>query len=149
MSKSSIFSIWLVDSLCAKYGLETWFCPIDDILKGLLDMKHGWTKNAFWDVNNKKCVNGVSLFHLYYLITLMANLCSQWKPNVLQIMYIMFDWSNYRLFELNRKWTRDSLQIVIFVYVCSTCTLVELKTRFETLITRNDVKGISFFTFLI
>jgi hypothetical protein len=57
MSKSSIFNIWLVDlqTLRAKYWLETWFTPIDDIRKCLLDMKQGWTKKAFWDMNNKKC----------------------------------------------------------------------------------------------
>jgi hypothetical protein len=35
-------------------GLETWFPPNDDIRKYLLDMKHGSSKNAFWDLNNKK-----------------------------------------------------------------------------------------------
>jgi hypothetical protein len=31
----------------AKYGLENWFYPNDDVRKCLLDMKHGWTENAF------------------------------------------------------------------------------------------------------
>jgi hypothetical protein len=107
-------------------------------------MKHGWSKNVFWDVNNRKVVNGVSLFHLYYLITLMVCLCSQRTPNV-QIKHFMFDWSIYRLFVLNWSWKRDSLQIMIFVFVCSTWTFVELKTRFETWITRNDVNGVRLF----
>jgi hypothetical protein len=59
-------------------------------------------------------VNGVKLFHLYYLITLMAFLCSQWSPNV-QIKYFMFNWSIYRLLVLNKGWKRDSLQITVFV----------------------------------
>jgi hypothetical protein len=58
----------------------------------------------------------VSLFHLSYLITLTAYLCSQWTPNV-QMKYFMFDWSIYRLLVLNRGWKRDPLQIMIFVYV--------------------------------
>jgi hypothetical protein len=89
-------------------------------------------------------VNGVSLFHLFYLIILTAYLCSQWTPNV-QINYFMFDWSVYRVFVLNRRWKRDSLQIMLLVYVCSKCRIVELKTRFETLIIWNDVNGVSLF----
>jgi hypothetical protein len=85
-------------------------------------------------------VNGVSLFHFSYLITLMAYLCSQSTPKV-QIKYFMFDWSIYRLFVLNRSWQRDSLLIMIFVFVSSTWSIVEIKTRFETWITRNDVNG--------
>jgi hypothetical protein len=38
---------------------------------------------------------------------------------------------------------RDSLQIMIFVNVCSTWSMVQLKTRFELSITRNDVNGVS------
>jgi hypothetical protein len=71
-------------------------------------------------------VNGVGLFHISYLITLMAYLCSQWTPNV-QIKYFMFDCSTYSLFVLYGSWNRDSLQIVIFIYVCSTWSIVELK----------------------
>jgi hypothetical protein len=61
-------------------------------------------------------VNGVSLFHLPYLITFMAYLCSQWTPNV-QINYFMFDWSILALSILNRGCKRVSLQILIFEYV--------------------------------
>jgi hypothetical protein len=85
-------------------------------------------------------VNGVSLFHLSYLIMLMDYLCSQWTPN-LQIKYFTFDWSFYRLFVLNRGWKRYSLQILLFVYVSSTWSIGEIKTRFETWITRNDING--------
>jgi hypothetical protein len=86
----------------------------------------------------------VCLFHLPYLITLMVYLCSQWTIKV-QIKYFMFDWSIYELFVLNRGWKRDYFQIMKFVYVCSTWSIVELKTRFETWITRNDVNGESLF----
>jgi hypothetical protein len=89
-------------------------------------------------------VYGVILLHLSYLITLMVYLCSQCTPKC-QINYFMFDWSIYRLFVLNRGWKHDSLQMMIFVYVCSTWSIVELKTRFGTWITRNDVNGVSLF----
>jgi hypothetical protein len=150
-------------------------------------MSHSWTKNAFWDVNNKKwpkwcnfychyylttlmaylchnghqmskwnilClietwitrndVKGVSSFNLSCLITIMAYLCSERIPNI-QINYFMFDCCIYRLFVLNRGWKRVSILIMIILYVCSTWGIVELKTRFETWITRNDVSGVSLF----
>jgi hypothetical protein len=47
---------WLVDlqTFCVKQVLESWLFPINDIRTCFLDMKHSWTKNAFWDMNNKK-----------------------------------------------------------------------------------------------
>jgi hypothetical protein len=53
---NQLYYVWLVDlqNICAKYGLETWFSPNDDIRKYLLYMHRNWTKNAFWDLNNKK-----------------------------------------------------------------------------------------------
>jgi hypothetical protein len=59
-----------------------------------------------------------------------------------QVFYV---WSIYRLFVLNRGWKSDSLQIMTFIYVCSTWSIVEIKTRFESWITRNDVNGVSLF----
>jgi hypothetical protein len=87
------------------------------------------TRYETWITRND--VNVVSLFHLSYLITLMAYLCSQWTSSV-QIKYFMFDWSIYRLFVLNRAWKRDSIKIMIFIYVFSTWGIDDLKTRFET-----------------
>jgi hypothetical protein len=98
------------------------------------------TRFETWITRND--VNGISFFPFYYLITLMAYLWSQWTPNA-QIKYFMFDWPIYRLFVLNRGWKRDSLQIMIFVNVCWTWSIVEIKTLFETWITRNDVNGVS------
>jgi hypothetical protein len=92
----------------------------------------------------KNDVNGVRLCHLSYLITLMANLCSRMTPNV-HIKYFMFDWPIHSLVVLNRAWKRNSLKMMIFVNVCSTWGMVQLKTRFETWITRNDVNGVSLF----
>jgi hypothetical protein len=102
------------------------------------------TRFETWITRND--VNGVGLFHLSYLLTLMAYLCSEWAPNV-QVKYFMFDWLIYRLFVLNGTWKRDSLQIMIFVYVSSTWSIGEIKTRFETWITRNDVNGVRLFHF--
>jgi hypothetical protein len=101
-------------------------------------------KTRFDSRITRNVVNGVSLIHLSYLITLMAYLCSQWTPNV-QIMYFASDWWMYRLFVLNAGWKRDSPLIMIFVYLCSTWCIDELKTRFETWITRNDVNGVCLF----
>jgi hypothetical protein len=89
-------------------------------------------------------VNGVGLFYLSYLITLMVYLRSQSTPNV-QIKCFMFDWSMYRLCVLSRGLKRDSLQIMIFVYVCSTWGLVQINTRFDNWITWNDINGICLF----
>jgi hypothetical protein len=74
----------------------------------------------------------------------MAYLRSQWTTNV-QIKFIMMDGSIYRLFVLNRAWKRVRLQIIIFEHFWSTRDIVELKTRFETWITRKDVIGVRLF----
>jgi DNA-directed RNA polymerase subunit RPC12/RpoP len=89
-------------------------------------------------------VSGVNLFHFSYLITLLVYLRSQLSPLV-QIRYIICYWSIYKLVVLNTVWKRDSLQIMIFVYVCSTCSVVKIKTHFETWIKRNDVNGVNLF----
>jgi hypothetical protein len=104
------------------------------------------TQFEIWKAIND--VNGVSLFHLSYLITLMAYLCSERTPN-LHIKYFMFDWSIYTLFVLNRCWKRDSLQMMIFVVVCSSWSMVQLKIIFEAWITRNDLMVKDSFPFLI
>jgi hypothetical protein len=101
-------------------------------------------KTRFETWISRNDVNGVSLFHLSYLITLMVYQCSQRTPNV-QMKYFMFDWSIYELFVIDRGRKRDFLQIMIYVYVCSTWDIVELRTRFETWITRNDLNGVSLF----
>jgi hypothetical protein len=124
--------------------LEICLSPNNNIRIFLLNMKHSWTKNAFRNVNKKNDVNGVSLFNIHYLITIMVYLSSQRIPYI-QIKYFKFDWSIYRLFVLNSGWKRVSLQIFIFVYVCSTWVIVELITYFETWITINDVNGVSLF----
>jgi hypothetical protein len=132
-----------LQTICAKYRLETWFSPNDDSRNYFLHMMHSSTINAYCDVNNKKWRKWC-LFHLSYLLTLTVYLCSQWTKNV-QIKYFMFDWSIYRLLVLKTGWKRDSLQIMIFVNICSIWSIVELKTGFETWITRNGENGVSLF----
>jgi hypothetical protein len=90
-------------------------------------------------------LNGIWLFQLSYLITLMAYLFTQRTPKV-QIRYFIFEWSFDRLSETDRSCTRGPSQIISFMYVCFTWGIIELKTRFETWITRNDVNGVIFFT---
>jgi hypothetical protein len=104
---------------------------------GIVELKMHFEASITWND-----VNGVILFHLPYVITLKVYLWSQGTPQV-QIKHLMFDWSIYRLFVLNRGWKRDTLQIMIFVYVRSSWSIVELKTRFVTWMTRNDVNGVS------
>jgi hypothetical protein len=103
-------------------------------------MSHNWTKERCETWITRNDVNGVILFHIPYLKTLMAYLCSQWAPTV-QIKQFKFVWSFYRLFVLNRTWKRDSLQMMIFLNVSSKWRIVEIETSFVTWLTRNDVKG--------
>jgi hypothetical protein len=74
------------------------------------------------------------LIHLSYLITLMSYLGSPWTRNI----------QNNRLFVLKTCWKYDSLQMVIFVNVCSTWSMVQLKTRFESWITQKWRKCFKF-----
>jgi hypothetical protein len=131
-------------TICAKDGLEMWFSPNDEIRKCLIDMRLGSTKNAFETWITLNDVNGVSLFHLFYLITLMVYRRSQQTPNV-QMKYFMWYWSIFTIFVLKRGCKREFLQMMIFLYVCSTCFIFELKTRFETWITGNDVHSVRLF----
>jgi hypothetical protein len=89
----------------------------------------------------KSDVNDVYWFHFPYLITVLAYLCSQ-LATLVQIRYFMFDWTIYRIFGLNKAWKRDSLQMMIFVYICSTCRVFRLKTRFETWKAWNEINGV-------
>jgi hypothetical protein len=137
----SIYKLFVLNTGWKRDSLQMIFVNICSTWS-MVELK---TRVDTWITRND--INGVSLFHLSYLLTLMVYLFSQWAPNV-QIKYFMFDWSIYRLFLLNRAWKHDSLQMMIFLYICSTWGIVELKTRFETWITRNDVNGVSFFFFL-
>jgi hypothetical protein len=141
-----VFYVWLVhlQTIWAKYGLETRFFPNDNIRKWLLDMKHGSNKSALWGVSNKKRRIWCKFVSHIFLITLRAYLCAQRTPNA-QNNYFMLDWSIYTLFLLNRGWKLDSIQMKILVFVCSTRSVLELKTCFETWITRNEINGVCLF----
>jgi hypothetical protein len=64
-------------------------------------------------------------------------LCSSLAPCIVN-KYVMCDWSIYRIFVVNTGCKRESLQMMIFVNVCSTFCIVELETCFEAWI-KNDV----------
>jgi hypothetical protein len=142
--RNQVFYVWLVDlhTICANYVLETSLCPNDDIRKCLLDMKRGSNKNTLWNVNKKewlkwfKMVQPFLFNNIYFLPVLtMDTKC----PNKVF----------YDCLVINGAWNLVFLQIMIFGNVCSTEGVVELNTRFETWITRNDLSCVSFFTFLI
>jgi hypothetical protein len=118
----------------------------DVILICLFDIQSSWSKTRFETWITRSDVNDVNLFLFFYLITLMLYLCSHCLPNV-QIVFFIFDWSIYRLFLLNRAWNLEKIQMIIFAHVCSTCSVVELKTRFEKWISRNVVNGVNLFLF--
>jgi hypothetical protein len=104
----------------------------------LLDMKHSWTKNDFWDERNmkwRKWCKFVSPFLFNNTCGLSVPSMDTKCPNQL-----FYDW-----LVLNRPWKRVSLQIRIIIHVCSTGGIVELNKSFDTWITRNDVSGVSLF----
>jgi hypothetical protein len=142
---NDVFHVWLVvlQTICAKHGLETWLSPNEGIRNYLLDMKHGSPKKVFWDKNNRKwrkwceLVSPFLFNNTYGLpVFTMDTKC----PN----LYFMFDWSIYRLFVLRRGWKLESFQIMLFEHVCSTWNSWT-KDAFETSITRNDVNGVKLF----
>jgi hypothetical protein len=99
----------------------------------LIEMQRIWTKNEIWDLKwNKWCIN-VShvLLNNYFGAGHWAYMCFPMAPNT-EITYFMCDWSIYSLFVVNTGWKRESLQIMIFVNVYTTSSIVELKTRYET-----------------
>jgi hypothetical protein len=142
---NEVFSVWLVDlqlfvlnrgrkSDYLQILIFVYVCSTRDIF----ELK---TRFETWITRND--VNGVRLFHLLSNNTYGLPVVTR-KPNV-QNKYFMFDWSIFTQFVLNRGWKRYSLQIMVFVNVCSTWNIVELKTRFETWITRNEVNGVRLF----
>jgi hypothetical protein len=124
--------------------LEMWHSPNNDIGIYLPGRKHSWTKNAFWDLKNKKWRKWCKFVSPFLLITPMAYMWLQWTPKV-QIKYFMFDWSNYRQFVLNSGWKRDSPEIIIFGNVNFTWGKEKIKTYIETWITSNNVYGVCLF----
>jgi hypothetical protein len=120
----SIYRLFVINTACKRDSLHMMI---------FLNICSKWimvefkTRFESWITRND--VNGVTLFHLSYLITLKAYLCSQWTPNV-QIKYFVFDWTIYNLLLLNTILWTWLLQIMIFIYVCFTWSIVELKNAF-------------------
>jgi hypothetical protein len=127
---NQVFYVWLVDfqTIRAKEVLETWLSPNNDIELYLLDMQRSWTKNARWNLKSgkwrkwSKYISPLLFNNTYGLTVLTVDTKCPFK-------YFMFDWSIYKNFVLNRGWKLDSLQIL--VYVCSTCSVVELIAQVE------------------
>jgi hypothetical protein len=118
--------------------------PKNDISICLLDMNLSWTKNAFWDVNKKKWCKWclfVSLFLFNDTYGLPVITMNTKCPNQVFNVWLV----DLQTICANRCWKRDSVQMMIFVNICSLWSQVELKTRFETWITRNVLNGVSLF----
>jgi hypothetical protein len=134
---NQVFNVWLVDlqTICAKYWLETWFSPNDDIRICLFDMQRSWSKNAFWVVNNTKWRKRCKIVSLFLFNNTCAlpvlTLCPKCPDRVFYIWLV-----DLYSFVVNTGLKHDPFQMVIFVYVCSTCSVVELKTQFETRIAK-------------
>jgi hypothetical protein len=147
---NQVFYVWVVDlqtiALNTGWKHETLQMMIFVYICSTFNLVDLKTRFDSWITRND--VNDVNLFPFSYLITVMLYLCSHWAQKV-QMVYFVFDWSICRLFLLNRCWKLEQLQMMIIVHVCSTCSVVELKTRFESCITRNFVKGVICFSFLI
>jgi hypothetical protein len=117
MFDSSIYILVVLNSACKRYSLQMMIFVYVSWTWSTVELN---TSFETWITRND--VNGVNFFHLSYLVTLMAYLCSQRTPKV-QVKYFKFDWSIYSLFVLNSGWKRDSLQIMIFEYLCSTWSI--------------------------
>jgi DNA-directed RNA polymerase subunit RPC12/RpoP len=88
-------------------------------------------------------VNVVYWFHICYLVTVLALVIKlTGAPNRYQLSKSVIRFFNLQTIFAYTGWKPDSLQMMIFLYICSTCSVVFLKTQFETLIERNDVKGV-------
>jgi hypothetical protein len=133
---SSIYRLLVLNSGWKRVSLQITIFVYVCSTWSIVELK---TRFETWITRND--VNGVSLFNLSYVITIMAYLCSQRTSNI-SINHFMFDWSIYRILVLNRGWKRVSCHVMIFQYVCSRWCIVELKTCFEALITRKDVCGV-------
>jgi hypothetical protein len=129
MFDCSIFPLFVLNRAWERYSIQIIiFVYVSSTLK-LVELK-----TCFESWKTRSDQNGVSLFHLTYLITLVAYLCWKWTPNV-QINCFAFHCSIHIQIVLNRAWKRESFQITIFVFVCSAWRIVELKKRFEAWIT--------------
>jgi hypothetical protein len=111
-------------------------------------MRHSWTKNAFWNLNTKKWLNGVFCIQFYYLITsLSQGIKLTCAHNGHQLFKSRFYFWLVHLQAICAKygletWFPPNDDIRIF---CSTCSVVEVKTLFETWRARNDVIGVYWF----
>jgi hypothetical protein len=91
-------------------------------------MQRSWTKNAFWDVNNKKWPKWCKFLLLSYLITLRAYLChnghQMYKSSFLCVIGRSTEflcqigagnvthtkwWYSYCLLDMHRSWTKNAI----------------------------------------
>jgi hypothetical protein len=127
------YKITLMANLCSQRtpNIQMKYLKFDCSTCRLFVLNRGWKRVSLqkmlfeyvcstWGINELKTrletwitrndVNGVSLFNLSYLITIMAYMCSERTPNI-QIKYFMFDCTIYSLFVQNRGWKRVFLSV--------------------------------------
>jgi hypothetical protein len=158
-SKRSRILVIDIQPNCDKWGLGTWLPPNDENGVMVFDIYifcSGLDWNMTWANSENTCIVAPRIVYLYWIWSSItwsflfnncfgaghcAYLCSLLVPMV-QIRYFTFQWSIYTQFVLNKGWKLDSHQMIIFVYMRSTCSVVELKTRFERWIARTEVNGV-------
>jgi hypothetical protein len=123
---------------------ETWLLPNNDICICLLGMRHSWIKNAFWFVNNKKWRIWCK-FDFPFLINNTYGLIVLTKDNKFSNQFFCVWLVDLQTICVKNGWKHDSFQIMILVHVCSTCSVFELKMRFETWKARNVTNNVSLF----
>jgi hypothetical protein len=104
-------------------------------------MNYSWIKTRFETWITRIDVRGVCLFNLQYLITQMAYLIlNGYQISKSSILFFISRYTDYLCQVGSGNVIRSKWWLI--VNVCSTWSMVQLKTRFSTWIIRNEVYGI-------
>jgi hypothetical protein len=135
-------------TICAKQGLETWLSPNNEIRIYLLDMGHIWTKNAFWDVNNRKWRTWCKIVSPFlYNNTYGFPMLTMDTKCPKEVFYV-------GLVDLHNICSKQGLETWLTPNIGIRICLPDMEHRwtkyaFEKWITRNDVNGVRLFHFFI
>jgi hypothetical protein len=139
----SIYRLFVLDTVWKRDSLE-----MMNIRNCFQDIKHVPTKNAFRDVNNKKWriwykFDSPFLFNNPYGLPVLTK-NTQYSNQVFYVCLV-----DVQKICAKYEIKSESLDTVIFEYVCWTWSIVELNSRFETWITADDFTVEVCLTFLI